>query len=536
PPPSPRSHRITPAPAPTSSASRVSRAVAKSWTGSSAYGSGVISSRDVTAAASAVPPGVVRALSRPASSPAGGAGRTGRGSPGVVAADAPRRLSRSSRNQTPFRVPWWVVPQTLAKWSTRSSPRPRSESSASGSEPSLNRARPARPGPAVGGAGRASIAPLASRSSFSGADGSLLLDASTPRASSTTVTVRPASSVTTSRTRSVPAWTTALVDSSVVSSSAASSRCSSPACSSTVRTTARAAAGVRRSAGRRILRTVRTPAGCPSAEPAGPAALAASDTPLILPDRRASSNSGRRADTARVCARRRTWCVGDDGRRCDAPEPCEVIMATTTATTQTSTPDCEALLAELATALRRVRAGDLTARLSPGVGRYGEVADAFNEMVDVQQRQLRDLRRISRVVGREGQLTERLDDEGYEGAFAEGVRAVNSLVDDLGTPATEIARVIVAVAEGDLTQQMPYEIDGRPLRGEFLRIARTVNTMVSQLSSFADEVTRVARDVGTEGKLGGQAQVKGVAGTWRDLTDSVNTMASNLTDQVRSIS
>ena len=96
--------------------------------------------------------------------------------------------------------------------------------------------------------------------------------------------------------------------------------------------------------------------------------------------------------------------------------------------------------------------------------------------------------------------------------------------------------MIVAVAEGDLSQHMALEIDGRPLRGEFLTIGRTVNTMVDQLSSFADEVTRVAREVGTEGKLGGQAQVRGVAGTWRDLTDSVNSMAANLTSQVRSIS
>ena len=96
--------------------------------------------------------------------------------------------------------------------------------------------------------------------------------------------------------------------------------------------------------------------------------------------------------------------------------------------------------------------------------------------------------------------------------------------------------MIAAVAEGDLSQHMALEIDGRPLRGEFHRIGRTVNTMVDQLSSFADEVTRVAREVGTEGKLGGQADVRGVAGTWRDLTDSVNTMASNLTSQVRSIS
>ncbi|MGC4804915.1 HAMP domain-containing protein [Micromonospora sp. DT233] len=201
-----------------------------------------------------------------------------------------------------------------------------------------------------------------------------------------------------------------------------------------------------------------------------------------------------------------------------------------------SAPDQAALLGELVEALRRVRGGDLKVRLPRRAGAAGEVADAFNDVVAVQERQHLDLRRISRVVGRDGRLTERLDEEGLEGSWAEGQRAVNSLIDDLGRPTTEIARVIVAVADGDLSQQMALEIDGRPLRGEYLRIGRTVNTMVDQLSSFSNEVTRVAREVGTEGKLGGQADVHGVAGTWKDLTDSVNTMASNLTHQVRSIS
>ena len=194
------------------------------------------------------------------------------------------------------------------------------------------------------------------------------------------------------------------------------------------------------------------------------------------------------------------------------------------------------LLAELAGALQRIRDGDFKTRLQRRTGRAGEVADRFNEVIEMQELRNRELLRIRRVVGREGRLTERIDEELFEGAWAEGVRAVNALIDDLGRPTTEIARVIVAVAEGDLSQQMALEIDGRPLRGEFLRIGRTVNTMVDQLSSFADEVTRVAREVGTEGKLGGQADVRGVAGTWRDLTDSVNHMASNLTNQVRSIS
>jgi signal transduction histidine kinase/HAMP domain-containing protein/ActR/RegA family two-component response regulator len=195
----------------------------------------------------------------------------------------------------------------------------------------------------------------------------------------------------------------------------------------------------------------------------------------------------------------------------------------------------DGLLSELADALRRVQHGDFTARLRRRTGLAGEVADAFNTVMEIQSHRNRELLRIRRVVGREGRLTERIDEEPFEGAWAEGARAVNALIDDLGRPTTEIARVILAVADGDLSQQMALEMDGQPLRGEFLRIGRTVNTMVGQLSSFADEVTRVARDVGTEGKLGGQADVRGVAGTWRDLTDNVNQMAANLTNQVRSI-
>ncbi|MGQ0576427.1 MAG: HAMP domain-containing protein [Pseudonocardia sp.] len=194
------------------------------------------------------------------------------------------------------------------------------------------------------------------------------------------------------------------------------------------------------------------------------------------------------------------------------------------------------LLAELAEALHQVRRGRFDVRLPRREGLAGEVVDQFNEMVGMQERRNRDLLRVSRVIGREGRMTERLDPDAVDGAWADGAHAVNSLIDDLARPTAEIARVIEAVAEGDLSQHMALEIEGRPLRGEFRRIGRTVNTMVDQLSSFADEVTRVAREVGTEGELGGQADVRGVAGTWRALTDSVNTMASNLTNQVRSIS
>ena len=193
------------------------------------------------------------------------------------------------------------------------------------------------------------------------------------------------------------------------------------------------------------------------------------------------------------------------------------------------------LLTQLADAMQQVRQGRFDVRLPRHEG-AAAVVDGFNEMVAMQERRNRDLLRLSRVVGREGRMSERLDEEAGDGGWATSAQAVNALIDDLAAPTAEIARVIEAVAEGDLSQHMALEIEGRPLRGEFRRIGRTVNTMVDQLSSFADEVTRVAREVGTDGKLGGQADVRGVAGTWRALTDSVNTMASNLTNQVRSIS
>src|SRR5205085_906930 len=113
--------------------------------------------------------------------------------------------------------------------------------------------------------------------------------------------------------------------------------------------------------------------------------------------------------------------------------------------------------------------------------------------------------------------------------------SVNGLIDDLLWPTTEVTRAIGAVAQGDILQTVRLDVDGRPLKGEFLRSANIVNTMIKQLGVFTSEVTRVAREVGTEGKLGGQAIVPDVAGTWKDLTDSVNAMCGNLTDQVRNI-
>src|SRR2546421_2950523 len=124
---------------------------------------------------------------------------------------------------------------------------------------------------------------------------------------------------------------------------------------------------------------------------------------------------------------------------------------------------------------------------------------------------------------------------GAAGGWADVIEAMNTLVADMAYPVTEVARVIGSVAKGDLSQTMVLEVDGRRLRGEALRLGQVVNTMVGQLNGFAAEVTRVAKEVGTEGKLGGQAQVPGVAGVWRDLTESVNFMAANLTGQVRNI-
>src|SRR5207237_1245272 len=168
-------------------------------------------------------------------------------------------------------------------------------------------------------------------------------------------------------------------------------------------------------------------------------------------------------------------------------------------------------------------------------GVVGDLNAAFNRLAAQQTGLAKELGRISRTIGREGRMTERAALAEVGGTWGASVDAVNSMIDDLVRPTTEVARVLGAVAEGDLSQKMALTIEGRPLRGEFLRIGTTVNAMVDQLSSFAAEVTRVAREVGTEGKLGGQARVKGVSGVWKDLTDNVNTLAGNLTSQVRNI-
>jgi HAMP domain-containing protein/CheY-like chemotaxis protein/signal transduction histidine kinase len=198
-----------------------------------------------------------------------------------------------------------------------------------------------------------------------------------------------------------------------------------------------------------------------------------------------------------------------------------------------SPKDFERLLLRTLTAMKK---GDFKVRMPVEfTGTAGKIADTLNDILDLSQKTADEVEKIATVVGKEGKLNQRAQIPAAGGQWVVIAESVNSLVSDLVQPTNEISRVIGAVARGDLSRTMAIEFDGRPLKGEFLRTAKTVNTMVDQLASFASEVTRVAREVGTEGKLGGQAEVKGVAGTWKDLTDSVNSMASNLTGQVRNI-
>ena len=191
---------------------------------------------------------------------------------------------------------------------------------------------------------------------------------------------------------------------------------------------------------------------------------------------------------------------------------------------------------ELLAALTALKKGDFSVRMPTDLtGLDGKIADTLNEIMENSDEMANGIVNVSRIVGRDGRLSQRAAPPHVGGRWATIVNSVNTLIDDLVRPTTEMARVIGAVAKGDLSQNMVLDVDGRPLKGQFLRAAETANTMVDQLSSFASEVTRVAREVGTEGKLGGQANVPGVAGTWKDLTDSVNSMAGNLTSQVRNI-
>ena len=189
---------------------------------------------------------------------------------------------------------------------------------------------------------------------------------------------------------------------------------------------------------------------------------------------------------------------------------------------------------DLLRTLQAFEEGDFSARASKGHP-GSPVVRALNNVIGMNERVAGELERISRAVGKEGRLFDRASLKKARGSWGTSVAAVNTLIGDLVQPTIEVARVIGEVAEGNLSRTMPLEIEGRPVKGAFLQMANTINTMVGQLKAFASEVTRVAREVGTDGKLGGQAQVKGVAGAWKDLTDNVNSMARNLTNQVRNI-
>ena len=198
--------------------------------------------------------------------------------------------------------------------------------------------------------------------------------------------------------------------------------------------------------------------------------------------------------------------------------------------------DSSANLAAILSSLQTMRNGDFSARL-PGswVGLEGKIADTFNDIVAANQQMAMEFKRVGQVVGKKGQTKERARFHESRGSWGEMETSINTLVDDLLRPTTEVTRAISAVAQGNLAETVRLEVEGRPLEGQFLHSAEIVNTMIQQLSVFTAEVTRVAREVGTDGKLGGQAQVPGVAGTWKDLTDSVNSMPSTLTGQVRDI-
>jgi HAMP domain-containing protein/signal transduction histidine kinase/CheY-like chemotaxis protein len=190
---------------------------------------------------------------------------------------------------------------------------------------------------------------------------------------------------------------------------------------------------------------------------------------------------------------------------------------------------------ELLKALRALKRGDFTVRMPLNLtGIDGEIAQTFNDVVELEEAKAAEIARVADQI-REGQIGQRMSVPGAAGSWADVVDSMNALVSDTMYPLTEVARVIGCVAKGDLSDTMVLEADGRPLRGEAMRLGTVVNTMVAQLNAFASEVSRVAREVGTDGKLGGQARVPEVAGVWKDLTDNVNSMAANLTGQVRNI-
>jgi HAMP domain-containing protein/signal transduction histidine kinase/DNA-binding response OmpR family regulator len=191
---------------------------------------------------------------------------------------------------------------------------------------------------------------------------------------------------------------------------------------------------------------------------------------------------------------------------------------------------------ELLRVLTEVKNGNFSVRMPiDQAGLSGKICDALNEVISLNEKMMMEFTRAGNTIGKQGKLTQRIELPDAKGAWATGIDSINTLISDLVHPTIQIAHVISSVAKGNLSEEMPLEIGGHNLQGEFARIAKEVNGMVKQLNLFSMEVTRVAREVGSEGKLGGQAKVKGVGGVWKDLTDSVNQMGSNITAQLRNI-
>src|SRR5262245_33589567 len=202
-----------------------------------------------------------------------------------------------------------------------------------------------------------------------------------------------------------------------------------------------------------------------------------------------------------------------------------------------STPASTGAFGQILACLSAAQEGNFSVRLpSDWTGAEGKVADVLNAMIAANEQFTKELRQVSTMVGKHGKTQRRIHFAGpWSRAYREMENSINSLIDDLVWPSREVIRTVGAIAKGDLTQTMSTVRSGEPLEGEFLEEAHIVNRMVAQLGTFTSEVTRVAREVGTEGKLGGQAQVPDVSGVWKDLTESVNLMAGNLTAQVRNI-
>src|SRR6266545_4387703 len=230
--------------------------------------------------------------------------------------------------------------------------------------------------------------------------------------------------------------------------------------------------------------------------------------------------------------------VGQEGRMTERvqPGPVSGTWATAVDAVNSLIDDLARPTNEVARVISSVAKGDLNEKMAltiagrPMKGEFLRIGEVVNSMVDQLSSFADEVTRVAREVGTEGKLGGQATVPGVAGTWKDLTDNVNQLAGNLTTQVRNIAQVTTAMAKGDLSRKITVEVSG-----ELLELKDTINTMVDQLSSFADEVTRVAREVGTEGKLGGQAEVKGVSGTWRDLTDSVNSMADNLTDQVRNI-